>query len=261
MAFIQQTATEFADMVDDLLDLAKVEAGRIEISPAWFEMVDLFSALRGMFKPMLAGAQVHLVFEEPEAGMPRLYTDDRKLSQVLRNFISNALKFTERGGVRLAMRPAPGADGDGGVDRGGEWQPAGGARAWVPERQGRHLGRCDVLAGAGCQWRGQGGRRRGGGRRQRARQKNVELPLVISDHADWDELTATALELRPGELWITHGREEALARWAELNGIPARALALACRRRMADRLLRCASGALAASAAAGSWAAQLLNNP
>jgi putative mRNA 3-end processing factor len=54
----------------------------------------------------------------------------------------------------------------------------------------------------------------------------VELPLVISDHADWDELTATVAEIRPAELWITHGREEALARWAELQGIPARALAL-----------------------------------
>jgi putative mRNA 3-end processing factor len=62
--------------------------------------------------------------------------------------------------------------------------------------------------------------------RARARQRGCELPLVISDHADWDELTATALELRPGELWITHGREEALARWADLNGIQARALAL-----------------------------------
>jgi len=62
--------------------------------------------------------------------------------------------------------------------------------------------------------------------RARARQRGVELPLVISDHADWDELTATVDEIRPGELWITHGREEALARWAELNGIKARALAL-----------------------------------
>ncbi len=42
---------------------------------------------------------------------------------------------------------------------------------------------------------------------------------MISDHADWDELTATVDELRPGEVWITHGREEALARWAELYGI------------------------------------------
>jgi putative mRNA 3-end processing factor len=62
--------------------------------------------------------------------------------------------------------------------------------------------------------------------RARAKQRGVELPLVISDHADWDELTATVDELRPGELWITHGREEALARWAQLHGVPARALAL-----------------------------------
>jgi putative mRNA 3-end processing factor len=54
----------------------------------------------------------------------------------------------------------------------------------------------------------------------------VELPLAISDHADWDELTATIAELSPGELWITHGREEALLRWADLNGVHARALAL-----------------------------------
>ena len=62
--------------------------------------------------------------------------------------------------------------------------------------------------------------------RARARQRGVELPLVISDHADWDELTATVSELKPEQLWITHGREEALARWAELNGVHARALAL-----------------------------------
>ncbi|MBI1197619.1 MAG: ligase-associated DNA damage response exonuclease [Phenylobacterium sp.] len=62
--------------------------------------------------------------------------------------------------------------------------------------------------------------------RARAKQRGVELPLVISDHADWDELTATVDELRPGELWITHGREEALARWASLHDISARALAL-----------------------------------
>jgi signal transduction histidine kinase len=110
VVFIQQTATEFAEMVDDLLDLAKVEAGRVEISPAWFEMVDLFSALRGMFKPVLTNPAVNLVFEEP-ANIPKLYTDDRKLSQILRNFISNALKFTTKGEVRVMAR----FDGDGRV--------------------------------------------------------------------------------------------------------------------------------------------------
>jgi putative mRNA 3-end processing factor len=64
------------------------------------------------------------------------------------------------------------------------------------------------------------------GVRARARQRGVELPLVISDHADWDELTETACELKPDELWITHGNEVALLRWAELNGQNARALSL-----------------------------------
>lgn len=62
--------------------------------------------------------------------------------------------------------------------------------------------------------------------RQRARQRNVELPLVISDHADWDELTDTLLELRPAETWITHGRTDALGRWCELHQLKARALDL-----------------------------------
>jgi putative mRNA 3-end processing factor len=60
--------------------------------------------------------------------------------------------------------------------------------------------------------------------RQRAKQSNVELPLILSDHADWDELTATITELAPKEVWVTHGREEALVRWCSLNGIPAKPL-------------------------------------
>ncbi|WP_188645355.1 ligase-associated DNA damage response exonuclease [Tsuneonella deserti] len=62
--------------------------------------------------------------------------------------------------------------------------------------------------------------------RQRARQRNVELPLVISDHADWGELTRTVEEVNPHETWITHGREEALLRWHQLHQRRARALAL-----------------------------------
>jgi putative mRNA 3-end processing factor len=62
--------------------------------------------------------------------------------------------------------------------------------------------------------------------RQRARQRHVELPLVISDHADWGELTRTIEEVDPQETWITHGREEALLRWCQLHQRRARALAL-----------------------------------
>jgi signal transduction histidine kinase len=101
--FIQSAAAELTAMVDDLLDLAKIEAGRLSISPEWFEMVDLFAAIRGMFKPLLETSEVSLVLEELDE-MPRIYTDHRKLSQILWNFISNALKFTLKGEVRVSAR-------------------------------------------------------------------------------------------------------------------------------------------------------------
>jgi putative mRNA 3-end processing factor len=62
--------------------------------------------------------------------------------------------------------------------------------------------------------------------RARARQRGVELPLILSDHCDWDALTATIAELAPAEVWVTHGREEALVRWCALQGLPARPLHL-----------------------------------
>jgi signal transduction histidine kinase len=99
--FVRGSVRELTEMVDDLLDLAKVDAGRISISAEWFEMVDLFSALRGMFKPIVGSGSVSLIFEETES-IPRIYTDDKKLSQILRNFISNALKFTKEGEVRVS---------------------------------------------------------------------------------------------------------------------------------------------------------------
>ena len=62
--------------------------------------------------------------------------------------------------------------------------------------------------------------------RQRAVQRNVELPLIISDHADWHELTDTILEIAPKEVWVTHGREDALIHWCMTRQIKARALDL-----------------------------------
>src|ERR1700733_8056188 len=101
--FVRGSVRELTEMVDDLLDLAKVDAGRISISPEWFEMVDLFSALRGMFRPIVGSGGVSLIFEEPDH-VPPIYTDDKKLAQILRNFISNALKFTLQGEVRVSAR-------------------------------------------------------------------------------------------------------------------------------------------------------------
>ncbi|MCW6027064.1 histidine kinase [Stenotrophomonas sp. SRS1] len=101
--FISASTSELREMVDDLLDLAKIEAGRITISPAWFDLMDLFSALRGMFRPLVEGNQVDLLFEDPPV-MPMLFTDDKKLAQILRNFISNALKFTPSGQVVVSTQ-------------------------------------------------------------------------------------------------------------------------------------------------------------
>lgn len=70
--------------------------------------------------------------------------------------------------------------------------------------------------------------------RARARQRGVELPLIISDHADWDELTATITELRPKEVWVTHGRDDALVHWCTQQQLRARALHLVGREDEAD---------------------------
>ncbi len=101
VGFIQTSARELTALVDDLLDLAKIEAGRVTVSPDWFDLVDMFAALRGMFRPILESDAVSLVFE-PSDELPRAFTDNQKLSQILRNFISNALKFTTAGEVRIS---------------------------------------------------------------------------------------------------------------------------------------------------------------
>lgn len=103
VVFIQEAAGELSEMVDDLLDLAKVEAGRITVSPDWFELIDLFAALRGMFRPIVTSGDVVVVFEEP-SDVPRMYSDNQKVAQILRNFISNAYKFTERGSITVSAR-------------------------------------------------------------------------------------------------------------------------------------------------------------
>lgn len=107
--FILKSANDLTELVDDLLDLAKIEAGKTEVRPVEFSVSNLFSALRGMLRPLLVSEQVQLVFDEPDPGLV-LYSDEGKISQILRNFISNAIKFTERGEVRVsALRSEDGS--------------------------------------------------------------------------------------------------------------------------------------------------------
>lgn len=100
VGFICKSAETLSEIINDLLDLAKVEAGKIELRPVEFTVAEMFGALRGMFKPLLRD-EVVLVIHEPDREIG-LHTDQGKLGQILRNFISNALKFTERGQVTVS---------------------------------------------------------------------------------------------------------------------------------------------------------------
>ena len=101
VTYIRRSAESLTELVNDLLDLAKVEAGKLEVRPRYFTISELFGALRGVMKPLQQNEAVDLIFEEP-TDCPPLFTDEAKVAQILRNLISNALKFTERGEVRVA---------------------------------------------------------------------------------------------------------------------------------------------------------------
>jgi signal transduction histidine kinase/CheY-like chemotaxis protein len=107
--FIRKAAENLTELVNDLLDLAKVEAGKAVVVPTEFTVASLFGALRGMLRPLLVGDAVALVFEDAE-DVPPLFTDEAKISQILRNFLSNAIKFTERGEVRIWAQIDPATD-------------------------------------------------------------------------------------------------------------------------------------------------------
>jgi signal transduction histidine kinase len=101
--YIFQAADQLSTLIDDLLDLRKVESGKIQLRVETFTATDLFAALRGMFKPLATNDNVLLLIEEPEH-LPELCTDQGKVAQILRNLVSNALKFTVRGSVRVSCR-------------------------------------------------------------------------------------------------------------------------------------------------------------
>jgi len=101
VGYIRKSAQDLLELVSDLLDLAKVEAGKLEIKSGHFTVTELFRTLRGALKPLRRSPDVELVFD-PADDLPELITDEGKVAQVLRNFISNALKFTETGEVHVS---------------------------------------------------------------------------------------------------------------------------------------------------------------
>lgn len=103
VGYIKRSAESLLELVNDMLDLAKVEAGKADVEPMRFTVTSLFGALRGALKPLLTTSTVELLFDWAE-DFPALYTDEAKVAQILRNLISNALKFTENGEVRVTAR-------------------------------------------------------------------------------------------------------------------------------------------------------------
>ncbi len=108
LTFIRTSAESLAELVNDLLDLSKIEAGRVSLRPSRFNADQLFAALRGMMRPLATNERVELRFEIAD-GTPDLDTDEGKISQILKNFLSNAVKFTDRGSI--VVRAAPGQGG------------------------------------------------------------------------------------------------------------------------------------------------------
>src|SRR5262249_49382219 len=100
VGYIRRSAESLLELVNDLLDLAKVEAGKVDVKATSFTVSSLFGALRGALRPLLVSPSVELIFDNVD-DMPELVTDEAKVAQILRNLISNALKFTEKGEVRV----------------------------------------------------------------------------------------------------------------------------------------------------------------
>jgi signal transduction histidine kinase len=100
VGYIRTSAQGLLEMVNDLLDLARIEAGKQPLRIREVPASDMMAALRGMVRGLPKRKAVQLVIDDPPAGL-LLVTDDGKVAQVLRNYLSNALKFTEHGEVRL----------------------------------------------------------------------------------------------------------------------------------------------------------------
>ncbi|MBI1197217.1 MAG: response regulator [Phenylobacterium sp.] len=103
-------------ILNDVLDISKIEAGRMDLEVAAFDLRGLAEQAVELWAESAAAKRLSLVCE-PDPELPALVLgDETRVRQIVMNLVSNALKFTESGSVRLAVRAAPGADGDGGVE-------------------------------------------------------------------------------------------------------------------------------------------------
>jgi signal transduction histidine kinase len=97
---IQKCVGSLTELVNDLLDLAKIEAGKTTVRLSEFTISELFASLRGVCRPLMSGDAVALHFDDA-AALPGMRTDEGRLGQIVRNLLSNAIKYTERGAIRV----------------------------------------------------------------------------------------------------------------------------------------------------------------
>jgi signal transduction histidine kinase/CheY-like chemotaxis protein len=119
--YIRQSALDLNEMVNDILDFAKAEAGKIEIRTAEVQLADVFGAVRAVMRPLASNEAVALIFDDPPPHL-KVITDETRLAQILRNLISNALKFTEQGEVRVRVLPTQGSPKQGSAKQGSTTQ-------------------------------------------------------------------------------------------------------------------------------------------
>lgn len=101
VTLIRQSVQTVTELVNDLLDIARIEAGHTALRYRAVTVRELLGAIRGIIRPLLTSDAVNLVFDDDEADTV-LETDDSRVAQILRNLLSNAIKFTERGEIRVS---------------------------------------------------------------------------------------------------------------------------------------------------------------
>ncbi|MEU6570874.1 HAMP domain-containing protein, partial [Streptomyces parvulus] len=116
---IHSAGSDLLQLINDILDLSKVEAGKMDVSPERVTLRQLIEYVEATFRPMTTQKGLEFTVATATGAPADLLTDDSRLRQVLRNLLSNAVKFTERGGVELAVEPAPDDEVPAGVVRGG----------------------------------------------------------------------------------------------------------------------------------------------
>ncbi|MEV7685154.1 HAMP domain-containing protein [Streptomyces bungoensis] len=106
---IHGAGSDLLQLINDILDLSKVEAGKMDVSPTRIALVQLVDYVEATFRPLTAEKGLDLSVRVSPELPATLHTDEQRLLQVLRNLLSNAVKFTDSGSVELVIRPA-GAD-------------------------------------------------------------------------------------------------------------------------------------------------------